>query len=89
MTRMDRCRGRDRDRRVERRGLARDRRYRSIAAAWPLAICSSRCAFPTHDGHDFVACALARGAAGAVVDREPPGFPATARLLRVTDALAV
>lgn len=43
---------------------------------------------PNHDGHDFVACALARGAAAAVVDREPPGFPATARLLRVTDALA-
>ena len=40
------------------------------------------------DGHDFVADALARGAAGALVDRDPPGVAADAPLLRVTDTLA-
>jgi UDP-N-acetylmuramoyl-tripeptide--D-alanyl-D-alanine ligase len=39
------------------------------------------------DGHDFVAEALARGAAGALVDRDPPGVPADAALLRVADTL--
>jgi UDP-N-acetylmuramoyl-tripeptide--D-alanyl-D-alanine ligase len=39
------------------------------------------------DGHDFVAEALARGAAAALVDRDPPGVPADAPLLRVADTL--
>ena len=40
------------------------------------------------DGHDFVADALARGAAAAMVDRDPPGVAAGAPLLRVGDTLA-
>ncbi|MFZ6761360.1 UDP-N-acetylmuramoyl-tripeptide--D-alanyl-D-alanine ligase [Pseudoroseomonas sp. WGS1072] len=40
------------------------------------------------DGHDFVADALARGAAGAMVDRDPPGVAAGAPLLRVRETLA-
>jgi UDP-N-acetylmuramoyl-tripeptide--D-alanyl-D-alanine ligase len=40
------------------------------------------------DGHDFVADALARGAAAALVDRDPPGIAADAPLLRVADTLA-
>ncbi|MEO3472655.1 UDP-N-acetylmuramoyl-tripeptide--D-alanyl-D-alanine ligase [Roseomonas sp. CAU 1739] len=40
------------------------------------------------DGHDFVADALARGAAAALVDRDPPGAAADAPLLRVADTLA-
>ncbi|NGM19965.1 UDP-N-acetylmuramoyl-tripeptide--D-alanyl-D-alanine ligase [Roseomonas stagni] len=40
------------------------------------------------DGHDFVADALARGAASAMVDRDPPGLAAGAPLLRVGDTLA-
>ncbi|WP_043334618.1 UDP-N-acetylmuramoyl-tripeptide--D-alanyl-D-alanine ligase [Belnapia moabensis] len=40
------------------------------------------------DGHDFVADALARGAAAAMVDRDPPGVAAGAPLLRVRDTLA-
>ena len=40
------------------------------------------------DGHDFVAEALARGAAGAMVDRVPDGFPTDAPLLLVPDTLA-
>ncbi len=40
------------------------------------------------DGHDFVADALARGAAGAMVDRVPDGFPTDAPLLLVPDTLA-
>jgi UDP-N-acetylmuramoyl-tripeptide--D-alanyl-D-alanine ligase len=43
---------------------------------------------PNRDGHDFVAAALERGAAAAVVDRELPGIGAAASLLRVTDTLA-
>ena len=43
---------------------------------------------PNHDGHDFVAAALARGAAAAVVDRDIPDLPMTAPLLRVADTLA-
>ncbi|HEV7265366.1 MAG TPA: UDP-N-acetylmuramoyl-tripeptide--D-alanyl-D-alanine ligase [Falsiroseomonas sp.] len=39
------------------------------------------------DGHDFVAEALARGAAAAMVDRDPPGVPSDAPLLRVADTL--
>jgi UDP-N-acetylmuramoyl-tripeptide--D-alanyl-D-alanine ligase len=42
---------------------------------------------PNHDGHDFVGVALKRGAAAAMVDREIPGLPAGAPLLRVTDTL--
>ena len=40
------------------------------------------------DGHDFVAEALARGAAGAMVDRVPDGFPTDAPLVLVPDTLA-
>ncbi|GAA0599901.1 UDP-N-acetylmuramoyl-tripeptide--D-alanyl-D-alanine ligase [Craurococcus roseus] len=39
------------------------------------------------DGHAFVADALARGAACALVDRDPPSVPADAPLLRVADTL--
>ncbi len=41
----------------------------------------------TRDGHDFVADALARGAAAAMVDRDPPGVAPDAPLLRVGDTL--
>ena len=40
------------------------------------------------DGHDFVGDALARGAAAALVDRDPPGVAPDAPLLRVADTLA-
>jgi UDP-N-acetylmuramoyl-tripeptide--D-alanyl-D-alanine ligase len=40
------------------------------------------------DGHDFVADALARGAAAAMVDRDPAGVAPDAPLLRVADTLA-
>jgi len=40
------------------------------------------------DGHDFVADALARGAAAAMVARVPPGVAADAPLLLVADTLA-
>jgi UDP-N-acetylmuramoyl-tripeptide--D-alanyl-D-alanine ligase len=43
---------------------------------------------PNHDGHDFVATALQRGAAAAMVDREIPQLPASSPLLRVADTLA-
>ena len=43
---------------------------------------------PIHDGHDFVAAALARGAAAAMVDRDIPDLPMAAPLLRVADTLA-
>jgi len=39
------------------------------------------------DGHDFVADALRRGAACAMVDRDPPGVAPDAPLLRVADTL--
>jgi UDP-N-acetylmuramoyl-tripeptide--D-alanyl-D-alanine ligase len=40
------------------------------------------------DGHDFVAEALAAGAAAAMVDRDIPGLAPDAPLLRVADTLA-
>ncbi len=40
------------------------------------------------DGHEFVASALGAGAAGALVDRDPPGVAEDAPLLRVADTLA-
>ena len=40
------------------------------------------------DGHDFVAEALAAGAAAAMVDRDLPGLPPEAPLLRVADTMA-
>src|SRR5580693_966018 len=43
---------------------------------------------PNHDGHDFVATALQRGAAAAMVDREMPEAPMPAPLLRVADTRA-
>ena len=42
----------------------------------------------TGDGHDHVAAALARGAAGAMVHRLPDGVADDARLLQVGDTLA-
>ena len=42
----------------------------------------------TRDGHDFVADALAHGAACAMVDRDPPGVAPSAALLRVADTMA-
>jgi UDP-N-acetylmuramoyl-tripeptide--D-alanyl-D-alanine ligase len=42
---------------------------------------------PNHDGNDFAAAALARGAAAAMVDRRVCGLPAGAALLRVADTL--
>jgi UDP-N-acetylmuramoyl-tripeptide--D-alanyl-D-alanine ligase len=43
---------------------------------------------PNHDGHDFVAAALRRGAAAAMVDREILQLPASSPLLIVTDTTA-
>jgi UDP-N-acetylmuramoyl-tripeptide--D-alanyl-D-alanine ligase len=43
---------------------------------------------PNRDGHDFVATALQRGAAAAMVDREILRLPASFPLLRVADTLA-
>jgi UDP-N-acetylmuramoyl-tripeptide--D-alanyl-D-alanine ligase len=40
------------------------------------------------DGHQFVAAALGAGAAGALVDRDPPDVGTDAPLLRVADTLA-
>lgn len=42
---------------------------------------------PKFDGHDFVAGALARGAAAAVVSKQPPKVAADAPLLMVGDTL--
>src|ERR1700758_5406127 len=39
---------------------------------------------PNHDGHNFIATGLERGAAAVMVDRAMPDLP-TARLLRVAD----
>jgi UDP-N-acetylmuramoyl-tripeptide--D-alanyl-D-alanine ligase len=43
---------------------------------------------PTHDGHDYVAKALAAGAAAAVVHRVPAALPADATLIQVDDTMA-
>src|SRR5947209_17628154 len=43
---------------------------------------------PNHDGHDFVATALHKGASAAMVDRAIPGLPASSPLLVVADTLA-
>lgn len=42
---------------------------------------------PARDGHEYVADALARGAAAAVVSRVPPNLPADAPLLVVEDTM--
>lgn len=42
---------------------------------------------PSHDGHDFVADALAKGAAAAMVSRIPPNVRADAPLLLVADTM--
>lgn len=42
---------------------------------------------PTHDGHDYVAKALAAGAAAALVHRRPEGLAKDAPLLLVADTL--
>jgi UDP-N-acetylmuramoyl-tripeptide--D-alanyl-D-alanine ligase len=43
---------------------------------------------PNRDGHDFVAAALERGAAAAMVDRAIPQLPMSSPLLGVADTLA-
>lgn len=43
---------------------------------------------PSHDGHDHVAAALAKGAAAAMVARVPPGVPSSAPLLVVENTQA-
>jgi UDP-N-acetylmuramoyl-tripeptide--D-alanyl-D-alanine ligase len=43
---------------------------------------------PNHDGHDFVAAALERGAAAVMADRQIAGLSAAAPVLRVPDTLA-
>jgi UDP-N-acetylmuramoyl-tripeptide--D-alanyl-D-alanine ligase len=43
---------------------------------------------PNHDGHDHVAEALGKGAAAAMVHREPADLPARAPLLIVADTMA-
>ncbi|MSP43746.1 MAG: UDP-N-acetylmuramoyl-tripeptide--D-alanyl-D-alanine ligase, partial [Alphaproteobacteria bacterium] len=43
---------------------------------------------PSNDGHRFVADALGRGAAAALVDHVPEGVPADAPLLLVKDTQA-
>ena len=43
---------------------------------------------PSFDGHDFVADALKRGAAGALVSRKPAGLAADAPFILVPDTLA-
>jgi UDP-N-acetylmuramoyl-tripeptide--D-alanyl-D-alanine ligase len=43
---------------------------------------------PSFDGHDFVADALKRGAAGALVSRKPEGLAADAPLILVPDTMA-
>lgn len=42
---------------------------------------------PTFDGHDFVAGALARGAAGALIHRRPKDLPADAPVIEVADTM--
>ncbi|HEY1382878.1 MAG TPA: Mur ligase family protein, partial [Dongiaceae bacterium] len=42
---------------------------------------------PTFDGHDFVAAALQRGAAGALIHRRPAGLPADAPVVEATDTM--
>ena len=55
---------------------------RSIAAGYLFVALSA-----ARDGHDFVADALKRGAAAAMVSRVPDGVPADAPLLLVGDVL--
>lgn len=43
---------------------------------------------PSFDGHDFVAAALQRGAAGALIHRHPPNLPANAPVIEVADTMA-
>ena len=43
---------------------------------------------PNRDGHDYVGAALDRGAAAAMVARNPPGLPLGAPLLRIGDTFA-
>src|SRR5690606_34211884 len=42
---------------------------------------------PTFDGHDFVASALAHGAAGALIHRRPKDLPADAPVIEVADTM--
>ena len=42
---------------------------------------------PTFDGHDFVAAALQRGAAGALIHRHPANLPANAPVIEVADTM--
>ena len=43
---------------------------------------------PHFDGHDFVAAALAQGAAAAMIHRRPPGLAKDAPVLEVADTMA-
>ena len=61
------ARSRRRDRRPGNRATGRRAACRSTAARSPPAISSSRLPGPNFDGHDFVAAALAKGAAAAMV----------------------
>lgn len=56
---------------------------RSVAAGDLFAALSG----PNHDGHDFVAAALRKGAAAALVSRRPEGLADDAPLLLVEDTL--
>lgn len=42
---------------------------------------------PSFDGHDFVAAALQRGAAGALIHRRPADLPAKAPVIEVADTM--
>ncbi|HEY3148004.1 MAG TPA: UDP-N-acetylmuramoyl-tripeptide--D-alanyl-D-alanine ligase, partial [Dongiaceae bacterium] len=42
---------------------------------------------PTFDGHDFIAAALQRGAAGALVHRRPANLPADAAVVEAVDTM--
>ncbi|MEZ5830251.1 MAG: Mur ligase family protein [Dongiaceae bacterium] len=42
---------------------------------------------PTFDGHDFVAAALQRGAAGALIHRRPTSLPSDAPTIEVVDTM--
>jgi UDP-N-acetylmuramoyl-tripeptide--D-alanyl-D-alanine ligase len=42
---------------------------------------------PTFDGHEFVASALQRGAAGALIHRRPNNLPADAPVIEVVDTM--
>ena len=73
---------------AERRDWSAQRRVDRQPHAWRAAISSSRSRGPKFDGHDFVAAALAKGAAAAMVIARPQGVAGDAPLLRVADTQA-